>query len=109
MIEPHAKGCVLKIRAQPGARRAGVVGVHAGMLKVAVTAPADRGRANDAIADVLAEAIGVKRSQVELISGPTHREKKFLIRGAQSVEIERKVHRLLAPDSRMPPGTPAEI
>jgi len=33
----------------------------------------------------------LKRSQVELISGQTHRDKKFLIRGTQCAELERKV------------------
>ncbi len=95
-IEPHAEGCVLGVRAQPGARKNGIVGEHDQLLKVAVTAPADKGRANEALVEVLAEALGIKRSQVELIAGPTHREKKFLIRGTQPADLERRVAILLA-------------
>jgi uncharacterized protein (TIGR00251 family) len=72
---------VLAVRAQPRARRSGIVGVHDGALKVAVTAPADKGKANEAIAAVLAEALQVKRSQIALLAGATSRAKKFLIRG----------------------------
>ncbi len=45
MIEltAHGEGCVVAVRAQPRARRNGVVGDQNGSLKVAVTAPADRG------------------------------------------------------------------
>ena len=40
-IGEHAEGCVLPVRAQPGARQAAVVGEQAGALKVAVMAPPD--------------------------------------------------------------------
>ena len=43
-ITDHAEGCILLVRAQPGARRAGVQGEQAGALKVAVTAPPEDGR-----------------------------------------------------------------
>lgn len=83
MIEllPHAEGTLLPVRAQPGARRDALTGEHAGALRVAVTAPPDRGRANEAIAEVIAESLGLRESQVVLISGATSRQKRFLLRG----------------------------
>ena len=84
----HEEGCVLPVRAQPGARRNAVVGEQAGALKVAVTAPPDQGRANRALAETLADVLGLKKSQVELLGGPTSRDKKFLLR--LSVEEARK-------------------
>jgi uncharacterized protein (TIGR00251 family) len=87
-ITEHAEGCVLPVRAQPGARRNGVQGEQNGALKVAVTAPPEDGRANAALVAVLREALGVKRSQVALLSGQTSREKKFLIRGIKKAELE---------------------
>jgi uncharacterized protein (TIGR00251 family) len=80
-LTAHAEGCVVAVRAQPGARRNGIVGEQSGALKVAVTAPADRGRANQALEEVLADALGLKKSQVELIGGATSRAKRFLLRG----------------------------
>src|SRR5262249_41572423 len=44
-VAEHAEGCVLPVRAQPGARRAGVQGEQGGALKVAVSAPPEDGRA----------------------------------------------------------------
>jgi uncharacterized protein (TIGR00251 family) len=82
-IRDHADGCILSVRAQPGARRDAIVGEHAGMLKVAVSAPPDKGRANEAIIDVLAKSLGIKRSQIELVSGATSRQKQFLLRGTK--------------------------
>jgi uncharacterized protein (TIGR00251 family) len=80
-LTAHAEGCVIAVRAQPGARRNAVVGEQNGALKIAVTAPPDKGRANKAIEEVLAEALGLKKSQVALVSGPTSRDKRFLLRG----------------------------
>src|SRR3954453_13268528 len=95
-ITEHAEGCVLSVRAQPGARKAGVLGEQAGALKVAVTAPPENGRANKALVEALREALGVKRSQVELLSGATSRDKRFLIRGVRRSELEGKVAVLVA-------------
>lgn len=80
-ISPHPEGCLLAVRAQPGARKAGVVGEQAGALKVAVTAVPQDGRANWALTELLRDWLGLKRSQVELASGATNRNKQFLIRG----------------------------
>jgi uncharacterized protein (TIGR00251 family) len=95
-ITDHAEGCVLPVRAQPGARRAGVQGEQNGALKVAVTAPPEDGRANQALVEVLREALGLKRSQVELLSGPTSRDKRFLIRGVARAELEKRLAEMLS-------------
>ncbi len=94
-ITAHAEGCILPVRAQPGARKAGVLGEQAGSLKLAVTAPPEDGRANKALTELLREVLGVKRSQVELLSGETSREKRFLIRGISEADLSRRITELL--------------
>ncbi|HEY2785465.1 MAG TPA: DUF167 domain-containing protein [Fimbriiglobus sp.] len=74
-ILPHAEGATIAVRAQPGAKKNGVKGERAGALVVAVTAPPEDGRANEALVEVLKGWLGVKRSQVELIAGKTSRNK----------------------------------
>ena len=78
---------LVPVRAQPGASRDGIVGEHMGCLKVAVTRPPERGRANAAIAEVLAKALGLRRSAVKLVSGATLRNKVFRVEGATSADI----------------------
>jgi uncharacterized protein (TIGR00251 family) len=94
-IREHPGGCILSVRAQPGARRAALVGEHAGMLKVAVTAPPDKGKANEAIIEVLAESLGLKRSQIALVSGATSRQKEFLITGVSAKGLAAILERLM--------------
>lgn len=94
-ITDHADGCILPVRAQPGARRPGVQGEQNGALKIAVTAPPEDGRANAALVEALRDALGVKRSQIELLSGQTSREKKFLIRGVKKADLHQRLAAVL--------------
>jgi uncharacterized protein len=94
-LTEHSEGIVLPVRAQPGARKTGVQGEQAGALKVAVAAPPEDGRANKALAAVLREALKLKRSQVELLSGQTSRDKRFVIRGITAAELQRRMSKLL--------------
>jgi uncharacterized protein (TIGR00251 family) len=90
-VAAHPEGCVLPVRAQPGARKAGVLGEQAGALKVAVMAPPADGRANQALVEALRDALALKRSQVELLSGATSRDKRFLIRGLTPEDLRQRL------------------
>jgi uncharacterized protein (TIGR00251 family) len=94
-ITQHPEGWILDVRAQPGARRNGVVTVQEGALKVAVTAPAQDGRANKAITDILRQALGLKRSQIQLVGGMTGRQKKVLVTGLPKEELESRIAALV--------------
>ncbi|MES2712443.1 MAG: DUF167 domain-containing protein [Pseudomonadota bacterium] len=50
-------------------------------LRIAVTAPAEDGRANDAVRAALGEALGVPQASIALRHGATSREKSFHIAG----------------------------
>ena len=91
----HAAGCILPVRAQPGARKEKVAGEQNGALKLAVTAPPEDGRANKALIEFLRDLLGVKRSQIELVSGDKSRDKKFLIREVKKAELDVRLVALL--------------
>ncbi len=82
-LAPHDRGTILAVRAQPNARKAGLLGERAGALRVGVTVAPEKGKANLALAAVLAEALGCRNSQVVLLSGETSRDKRFLILGVE--------------------------
>ncbi len=94
-VTPHSEGCVIPVRAAPGARRTGIVGEQAGALKISVTAPALENRANEAILELLRETLGLKRSQLTLLSGEKSRNKKVLCRGVSTTEILARIEVLL--------------
>lgn len=69
----------IEIHATPGAKKDRIGGEHDGRLRVHVTAPADKGKANKAIQTLLAKTFGVAKSAVQLQSGASSRQKRFLI------------------------------
>lgn len=79
------EGTLLPVRVQPRARRDEVVGWQGTTLRVRVTAPPSEGRANQAVIALLAEALGVPRSSIELVSGAAARDKLVRV-GQHSLE-----------------------
>ncbi len=81
----------VRLRVAPGAARAGVVGRHGEAWKVRVTAPAEGGRANDAVVRLLAETLAVPRTAVTLVSGHGARDKIVELAGLEPEQIERRL------------------
>jgi hypothetical protein len=69
----------LKVKAKPGARQDAVLGVRGAELLVSVRAVAEKGRANEEIARVLAKALGVSRSRIALRLGGASPHKVFQV------------------------------
>lgn len=90
-LEEHAAGVILPVRAQPGSRRNELKGEQAGALKVAVTQIAEKGKANDAIIDLLCERLDLRKSQIALLSGETAAQKRFLIRDMTVEELRLRL------------------
>lgn len=60
-LTPHKHGCILPMNARPGARKNAITGEFNSQLKVAVTAAAEKGKANLAIIKLLAKTFGWRR------------------------------------------------
>ena len=73
------EGAIVLVRVQPRARRDEIVGWQGSTLRIRVTAPPVDGRANDAVIGVLAEAFGVPRASVGLVSGAANPNKRFRV------------------------------
>jgi uncharacterized protein len=81
----------LRLRVAPGAARPGVVGRHGDAWKVRVGAAPERGRANDAVLELLARTLAVPRANVTLVSGGGSRDKIVELTGIEPDEIERRL------------------
>jgi uncharacterized protein (TIGR00251 family) len=90
-LKQTAEGVILNVKAQPGARKNGITGLHDGALKIAVTQAAEKGKANKAIIQALASALNLRRSQIELLSGQTLSQKRFLVREIDAETLEQKI------------------
>lgn len=94
ILEPHADGTILPVRAHPGARRNEIRDVQDGMLKVSVTQAPEKGKANKAVIELLCKKLALKKSQFELLSGETSHQKRFLVRGIKPDELAERLKRL---------------
>ena len=92
MTEPQFQTTTFLVRVQPRAKRNAVQPAAGGGLKVYVTAPPEDGRANEAVVEVLAEWLGVKRRQVEIVSGETNRNKVVRVTGVPPAQLEAALH-----------------
>jgi uncharacterized protein (TIGR00251 family) len=81
----------VRLRVAPGAAKPGVVGRHGEAWKVRVAAAPERGRANEAVLDLLAETLALPRTSVTLVSGGASRDKIVELSGIPPDEIERRL------------------
>lgn len=86
-LSSSPKGVSLAIWLCPRASRDGILGVHNGLLKVAITAPPVDGEANAHLIQFLAKFLSVSRKQVSLTSGQTSRRKVVLVAGGDEAAI----------------------
>ena len=93
-VKETADGATFAVKAVAGAKGNAVVGMHGEALKVAVSAPRDRGKANESLIVVIAEALGVPRKAVSLVKGETSTEKRFLVIGLSARELQDRLTKL---------------
>lgn len=91
-LEPVAGGWSLLLWVQPGARRTEVQGIADGRLKLRLAAPPVDGKANEALQRWLAERLGLRLREVELVSGQTGRRKRVRVEcGLPQGEIRQRL------------------
>jgi hypothetical protein len=87
-------GIVVSVKVQPNASKDRVVGEHADQIKIAVTVAPEKGKANKAVIKVLSQWLGVKSSDIQIISGETSREKKVFIKNITAEDLYKLVSQL---------------
>lgn len=81
-------GCTLAVRVRPGARKNDVAGIHAGAVKISLTAPPVDGRANEALIEFVAELVGLPRARIAILTGASSRMKLLRITGKSAAEVQ---------------------
>ena len=85
---------ILRLRVSPGARKTRIAGPHGGALKLSVTQPPERGKANEGVVALLAQALGVAARDVEILSGHTSQDKRAAVAGFAGTIEELKLRLL---------------
>jgi len=84
-------GVTFPVRVVPRASKDEIAGVHGEALRIRLTAPPVEGKANEALIVFLAQWLGVRKSQVEIVAGAASRRKMVRIMGVSPQEVEQKL------------------
>ena len=81
----------LPIKVVAGSSRNGIAGWSGNTLRVRVSAPPERGKANAAVEALLNEVLGLSRGGAKIVSGSTSSRKVVEIVGLPEPEVRRKL------------------
>jgi uncharacterized protein (TIGR00251 family) len=81
----------LSVKVVPGSSRNRISGRYGDGIKVQVAAAPERGKANQAVIELLAEAFEIKPSQITLLSGQTQPRKTFRLDGIDPAKFSAKL------------------
>lgn len=84
-------GVTIAIQVVPRARRSEVAGPQGDRLKVRVAAPPVEGAANEALLAFLAQALGLRKRDLELVAGERGRRKLVRIRGLDAAAVAARL------------------
>lgn len=81
----------LRVRVNPRGYRNQVTAWEDGVLHVKLTAPPVEGAANKAAVEFIADLLGVRKSQVAIVSGHAARDKTFEITGVSESDLRTRL------------------
>jgi len=81
----------LQLKVSPKASRDAVSGWMGDTLKVSVTAVPERGKANEAVIELLAGALGLPKSRIRVLRGETQPNKLVEVDGLDDTELRRRL------------------
>ncbi|MGA8203530.1 MAG: DUF167 domain-containing protein [Woeseiaceae bacterium] len=84
-------GVKLQVKVVAGSSRSCIAGWLGDTLRIRVSAPPERGKANAAVEALLSETLGLSVSEVKIVSGTSSPRKVVRILGLSEAEIRRKL------------------
>ena len=90
-IREMENGIVVSVKVQPNFSKDRVVGKYIDQIKVAVTVAPEKGKANKAVIRLFAKWLGIKSSDIQIISGETSRDKELFVRNITEEDLYRLV------------------
>jgi hypothetical protein len=89
MATPVAR---LAVKVSPKASRNAILGWLGEALKLSVTAAPERGKANEAVEELLAEALNLAKRRVSVVSGHTQSRKLVQVEGLSDAELRARLN-----------------
>jgi uncharacterized protein len=93
-LTDSAGGCRISVRVKPAAKQDTLIGTYGGRLKMTVVAPPEKGKANEAVARVMAGALNLATSRVRVISGFGSQDKVVFVEGCSAQQVRERLERM---------------
>lgn len=90
-ITESALGVVLCVKVVPASSKTHIAGLLDGMIKVRVSAPPEKGKANKCLTEFLAKKLALKKKDVRVVSGMTSHVKKIEITGLTAGQVTARL------------------
>jgi uncharacterized protein (TIGR00251 family) len=86
-IQESSGGVIFTAKVVPGSSRTTVAGVLDDMVKIRVAAAPEKGKANQCLVTFLANQLGVRKGDVEIVAGQTRPVKQVWVAGISAAEL----------------------
>ncbi len=90
-IREMEDGIIIPARIQPNSSKEKIMGEYAEKLKIAVTSPPEKGKANKAIVKALAKWLNIKTSDIQIVSGGKSKDKEIFVRNIAGKDVYRLI------------------
>jgi uncharacterized protein (TIGR00251 family) len=92
-VQELDEGAVFTVKVVPGSSGpTRICGLLDGMLKIKVSAPPEKGKANQCLVRFVAQTLGVKRNAVSIVAGKTSPIKRMQVLGISAEALLRKLN-----------------
>lgn len=79
----------ISVKVVPGAKRDRVAGRYGDSIRLQISAPPERGKANEAVVTLLARTLGVRPDQVTIVRGHSQPRKLVQVDGIEQALAEQ--------------------
>jgi uncharacterized protein (TIGR00251 family) len=92
-IQQKAGAVIFSVKVVPRSSRTAIAGILNGMLKIKLAAAPEKGKANQALIEFLADTIDIKKNAIKITSGLTSPVKTIEITGVSEKILLYKLNR----------------
>ncbi len=89
IIENTGDGVEFDVKVVPGGSRDQLAGMLGDAMKIKVSAPAEGGKANRAVTQLIASELGIAARDVVIVSGQTRPQKRLFVRGVTVEQVAK--------------------
>ena len=87
-IKDTKDGAVMSVQVLPHSSRSEIVGIKEDVVKIKLTSPPLDGRANDGCIALVSKAFGIRKGNIEIVTGLKGRKKTILFQETNAKDLE---------------------